>query len=76
LGDAVLAERKPGQLSIKVLARTGALRHWDDDTFQIDWAGDPYYTMVASFLTFKLDAAKSVVSMTFGGDGDVFVKSA
>jgi CubicO group peptidase (beta-lactamase class C family) len=75
LGDVTVSAAANGDLSIKFLAKTGRLRHWQDDTFQIDWGEDYYYAMTSSFVTFEIDSEKRVSSLKIGVDENAFARA-
>lgn len=75
LGDVTVITAKNGEMSIRFLTKTGRLKHWQDDMFQIDWGGDPYYTMTSSFVTFQIGVDKQPISLKIGGDEETFVRS-
>lgn len=74
LGDLSVTVDTSGQMSIRFLAHTGTMRHWHRDTFQVDWQGDPYYTMMASFMTFDVNGSRSPASVHIGVENDAFVR--
>lgn len=76
LGDVSISTDPSGQMFVRFLAHTGAMRHWHHDTFQIDWQGDPYYTMMASFMTFAVNGQSSPASVQIGVENDTFARVA
>jgi CubicO group peptidase (beta-lactamase class C family) len=74
LGEVTVTAATNGDLSIRFLGKTGRMRHWQDDTFQIDWGADPYLTMTSSFVTFQLRANGPVESLKIGNDQETFTR--
>lgn len=75
LGGVTVRSAGAGPMTVQFLAKTGRLSHWQDNMYQIDWGGDPYYTMVASFMTFIVAPGKGVTSMKIGGDDEMFERA-
>lgn len=76
LGDVLVSTDPSGQMSVRFLAHTGTMRHWHHDTFQIDWQGDPFYTMMTSFMTFTVKGTRSPASVQIGVEKDTFARVA